>query len=188
METAIAAIGSLFTGGGAGAAAAGAASASAATSAASGLASAAALKTGFGILSGVSALGQIGLGLSQASTFRAQANEADLQAGQEQVAAQQRQNQIRREMAAIFGDTKGKYAAAGVDLTGGIAQDQAQKNAQAAVDQISIDRRDSEFLQAQYRARARNLRNNAGSAIGGGLLSALGTTSSAGLSIAQLGS
>ncbi|WP_319519821.1 hypothetical protein [uncultured Martelella sp.] len=193
MEAAFSAIAGLFSGGGAAAAttaatAAGAAGAAGtvapAVAAGSGLA---ALKTGIIGLSAISALGQIGMGFAERDIARAQADEADLQAGQERLDAQQRQNRIRREMASILGETKGKYASAGVDLTGGIAAGQARKTAEDAAEQISIDRRDSEFVQAQYRARARNLRRKGGMAAAGGLLNAINTGANTALNIRQLG-
>lgn len=194
MEAAFSALMGLFSGGGAaaaGTAAAGAAgatgTASAAAGAASGFSGLAALKTGTALLSGISALGQIGMGNAQAEIANAQADEAILQAGQENLDAKQRQNRIRREMASILGETKNKYAAAGVDLTGGIAEGQAQRTAQDAASQISIDRRDSEFIQAQYRARARNLRRQGSMARAGGLLNAVGTVANSAMSIRQLG-
>lgn len=186
MQAALAAIGGLFSGGGA-AAAAGTAAAGAGGAAATGLGGLAALKGGMALMSGISMLGKIGQGMEQAGIMRAQASEADLQGTQEMLAGQQRQNRIRREMASILGETKNKYAAAGVDLTGGIADSQARRTAQDAADQISIDRRDSEFVQAQYRARARNLRKQAGGASRAGLLSALETGANTAFDIARLG-
>ncbi|MET3601051.1 hypothetical protein [Martelella mangrovi] len=188
MEAAFSAIAGLFSGGGAAAATTAATAAGAgAGAAATGLGSLATLKTGMTLLSGISALGQIGAGRAEAQVLRAQADEANLQAGQERLDAQQRQNRIRREMASILGETKNKYAAAGVDLTGGIAQSQAERTARDAADQITIDRRDSEFVQAQYRARARNLRRGAGQAQTKGLLAALETGGNTAFNIARLG-
>lgn len=140
-----------------------------------------------GVSAVVQAVGLIGQGQAQADTLNQQASEATLQAGQEQVQAQQRQNSMRRELARVLGQNDVSYAAAGVDLTGGIAADQAANAKKAAATELSIDQQDTDFRRALYRQRAQGLRRQAGSVQTASMLSALGTAADFGVSLAKRG-
>jgi hypothetical protein len=147
-----------------------------------------ALLTAFqGISTVIGVLGQIGAGQAQADQLNQQAGEADLQSGQEQLQGQQRQNRMRRELARVLGQNDVTYAAAGIDLSGGVAKDQAQTAKQQAASEISIDQQDVEFRRALYKQRALRLRQSANDAVGGSMLKALGTAADFGLSIARRG-
>lgn len=140
-----------------------------------------------GIASAVSAAGAIGAGLAAASASEDQAVETELQAGQEQLAGVQRQTQMKRELLRVLGENDVAFAAAGIDISGGIAQDSRAEANQRAATEISIDRSDDEFRRALLRARATGLRKKAGSQATGGLLSALGTGLSFGADLAERG-
>ncbi len=189
MQLAIAAIGKVIGGmglsaAGSGAAAAGTAAAGATTAAGASSGALTALQ-GFG--SALKILGTIGAGVAAANESRQLATEADLQAGQEQVEGQQRQNRIRRELARVLGQNDVTYAAAGIDLSGGIAQEQATTARQRATDEITIDQRDTEFRRALYRQRASGYRARGRSQIGGALIGALGTAADFGMNVAERG-
>lgn len=198
MEAAIGAMASLF-GGGSAAAGTGLAATAAGvgTAATAGTAAAAGLTTSgisSGILTalqGVSALlgvmGAIGQGQAQSDTLNQQAAEADMQSSQEQVQGQQRQNNMRRELARVLGQNDVTYAAAGIDLSSGIASDQAANAKNSAATEISIDQQDTEFRRALYRQRAQGLRRQAGSVQTASMLSALGTAADFGVSVAKRG-
>lgn len=172
MQLALAAltkIGSLLGGAGAAAGAAGAA-----TSAGLGGAQT--------IVSVLSAVGTVMGGLSAAATSRDQADNADLQAGQEQVEATQRQTKMKRSLLNALGENDVAFAAAGIDITGGIAQDARATAEKRASEEITIDRRDSDFRRALLKMRADGYRRQAGAQIGGALLSAAGSLLDAGIS------
>ena len=192
METAIGAIASLFGGGAAANTGIITTLATGAGAAASTAGTAAGISSGvLTALQGVSALlgvmGAIGQGQAQADTLNQQAAEADLQSGQEQVQGQQRQNNMRRELARVLGQNDVTYAAAGVDLAGGIATDQAANAKKAAATEISIDQQDTDFRRALYRQRAQGLRRQASSVQTASMLSALGTAADFGVSLAKRG-
>jgi hypothetical protein len=131
----------------------------------------------------LSAVGTIGAGLSSAQASRDQADQAELTAGQEQVAGQQRQLQMKRALLQTLGENDVAYAAAGIDISGGIAQSTAAEAKKRAASELSIDREDSDFRSALYRMRARGLRRQAGSQVGGALISALGGIANAGIDL-----
>lgn len=179
MEMAIAALGKVFAGMG-GAAAGGLQMAGAGAAlggafpAAPGMA-AGGLSALQGVMTAVSVLGAIGQGLSAASESREMAAQAELQAGQEKVAGLQRQNQIRRSLAQVLGENDVAFAAAGIDISHGIA-DQARSTAhKRAAQEISIDRQDADFRAAMHRMRASGYRRRARGQVGGALLGALGS-------------
>lgn len=169
MELAVAAVGKLFGALGIGG------SASAATGAASGAATTA---SGFSLAQGFStalqALATIGAGAAAAAQDRAMADQADLQAGQEQVESAQRQTKMKRSLLQVLGENEVVFASAGIDISSGIAQSAAQEAQKRAASELSIERRDSDFRRALYRARATNLRRSASSRMGGALLTAIG--------------
>lgn len=186
MQLAFAAIGKVLGGLGLGAGAGAAAgAATAATGAAA--ASSTALTALQGIGTVLKVLGTIGAGAAAANESNQLAVEADLQAGQEQVEGQQRQNRISRELARVLGQNEVTYAAAGIDLSGGISQGQAQTAKERAQAEITIDQRDTEFRRAMYRQRASGYRQRAKSQKGGALIQALGTAADFGIGLAERG-
>ncbi|MBV2183792.1 MAG: hypothetical protein KUL88_04520 [Rhizobium sp.] len=192
MEMAIAAIGKVIGGLGLSAAGAGAGAATTAATAATGATAAAGASSGAltalqGFGSALKILGTIGAGMAAANESKQLATEADLQGGQEQVEGQQRQNRIRRELARVLGQNDVTYAAAGIDLSGGIAQEQATTARQRATDEITIDQRDTDFRRALYRQRASGYRQRARSQIGGALIGALGTAADFGMGVEERG-
>lgn len=184
MELAIAAVGKIFgaLGIGGGAAATGTATAGAATAGTAGT-----LSAGQILSTTISALGQIGGALSAAASSRAEADQADLQAGQEQVESQQRQLKMKRSLLQVLGENDVTFASAGIDLGQGIAQQSADSAKQRALEEITIDRRDQEFRSALYRQRASGLRRRAGMQIGSGLLGAIGTFADTAIDIGRRG-
>lgn len=190
--SALSGLGSLFGLGGAtaaGATATGGLSASifgpaAATTAAT---SSTALTALQGFAATLTALGQIGSGQAQAQFSRDQAVEAKLQAGQEEVGTVQRQTAMKRELARVLGNNDVAFAAAGVDLAGGMATDAAIAAKERAASEISIDQRDADFRAALLKMRARSLYKRADYEEGSGLLAALGTGAGFGLSVAARG-
>lgn len=186
MQMAFAAIGKVLGGLGLGAASGATAGAATAAGTVTGATSGAltALQ-GFGAV--LKVLGTMGQANAASNASLQQANEADLQASQEKLDSQQRQNRISRELARVLGQNDVTYAAAGIDLTGGIAATQAQDAKKRAAAEITIDRRDTDFRAAQYRARAAGLRDRARSERGAGLIGALGTAADFGISMMQRG-
>lgn len=175
MEMAVAAIGKIagLFGLGGGSAAAGATSA--------GLSGAQILT------STLSALGTIGAGLSSAAASRDAADQTELQAGQDQVETTQRQTQMKRSLLQVLGENDVAFAAAGIDISGGIAQDTRQRASQRGVDELTIDRRDSDFRRALYKMRAQGLRRRSSGQIGGALLGAANTMLNTGMDVAARG-
>lgn len=126
------------------------------------------------IVSALQAVGTVMGGLSAASASRDMADQTELQAGQEQVETTQRQTQMKRTLLNVLGENDVTFASAGIDITGGIAQQARQTATQRATDEITIDRRDSDFRRALLKMRTQGYRRQAGAQIGGALLSAAG--------------
>lgn len=171
MELAIAAIGKVATGIGS---AFGIGSTAAAGAGAAG-GTAAGLSGGQILTSALSALGTIGAGMQAAATSREAAVQADLEAGQERVSSQQRTTEMKRRLLDVLGENDVTFAAAGIDISGGIAAGARQQAQQRATTEISIERRDSDFRRALHRMRASGYRRRASGEIGGALIGALGT-------------
>lgn len=191
MELAISAIGSLFGGTGL-AAGAGATAGAAATGATAAAGTAATVGSGVlsalqGISTVLGVLGTIGAGAASARASNQQADQADLQAGQEQLAGQQRENKMRRELARVLGQNDVAYAAAGIDLTQGVAANNAATQKQQATDDINIDQQQTDFQRSLYKLRAQGLRAQASATRGGALLTSLGSLANYGVSLAERG-
>lgn len=156
--------------------------------------SAAATGASSGVLSGLqafttvlSALGTIGAGAAAAQQSRDMADQTELQAGQDKVEATQRQTQMKRTLLEVLGENDVSFAAAGIDLNGGIAQSSRAAAEKRASEELTIDRRDQDFRSALYKVRAQGLRRRASSQMGGALLGALGQVAGVGIDLAQRG-
>ncbi len=184
MELAIAAIGKVAAGLGLSSAGAAATGATAATTTAAGSGALTALQ---GFSTALQVLGGLGAGAAAARATNQQADQADLESGQEQLAGVQRQNKMRRELARVLGQNEVAYSAAGIDLTQGVAADSAARAKQQAASEISIDQQDTDFRRSLYRMRAQGLRQRARSERGGALLGALVPVAQYGISVAERG-
>lgn len=185
MQLAFAAIGKVFAGLGLSGAAGGAAGAA-------GAASGAAIGSGaLGALQGfttvLKVLGGLGAAAASARADNAAADQAELQAGQEQLAGEQRKTRMSRELARVLGNNQVAYAAAGIDLTQGVAAENAAAAKQRAASEISIDQQDTEFRRSLLKMRASGLRDRARSTKGGAMLGALGDIAGYGISLAERG-
>ena len=193
MELAIAAIGKVVGGLGLSSAGAATTAATAAGSAASSFtaggaaAGSGALTALQGFSTALQVLGGIGAGAAAARASEQQADQADLESGQEQLAGVQRQNKMRRELARVLGQNEVAYSAAGIDLTQGVAADSAARAKQQAASEISIDQQDTDFRRSLYRMRAQGLRQRARSERGGALLGALVPVAQFGIGVAERG-
>ncbi|MBZ9856759.1 hypothetical protein LB566_23485 [Mesorhizobium sp. CA13] len=179
MQAAFAAIASIFGGGSAAATAAGAAGTTGAT--------AAGLSGAQTLVSVLSAIGTLGAGFASAQADKDQANAVELQAGQDKVQDTQRQTQMKRTLLQVLGDNDVTFASAGIDITGGIAQDARQTASKRAADELTIDRRDSDFRAALAKMRAQGYRRRASSTVGGALLGAAGGLLNTQIDIGQRG-
>lgn len=189
MELAIAAVGKVFAGLGLSGAAG---TAGGVAGGALGAGGGAALGSGaLGALQGFSTvlkvLGGIGAGAAAARESNDMADQTMLQEGQEQLAGEQRKTKMSRELARVLGNNDVAYAAAGIDLTQGVAVENAASAKQRAADEISIDQQDTEFRRSLYRMRAQNLRARGRSQKSGALLTAMGDVASYGIGLAKEG-
>lgn len=149
------------------------------------------LSTVLGILQGVAtAAGVLGT-LSAASSNVAEANanaaQADLEAGQSQVATEQNATQMKRELAKVLGENQVAFAAGGVDLTAGVAAEDAANQKKQTGEQLNIDRQQDDMRRALLKARANGYRAQAGSYQTGGLLSSVGQVADLGIDLAKRG-
>jgi hypothetical protein len=160
--------------------AAGASIAGGATSLAAGTAAAAG---GIGstlltILSGVASVASVAgtLQAAQSNSTEAFANavQANVQAGQSQVGTEQQATTLKRELVKVLGENDVAIAAAGIDLSGGIAATSRANANKDTVEQLSISRQDDEMRRALLKARANGYRAQAASYQTGGLLAAIG--------------
>lgn len=127
------------------------------------------------LTSTLTALSTIGAGMEAAATSREAAAQAQLESGQEQVQSQQRQTEMKRRLLEVLGENDVTFAAAGIDLSSGIAANARQQAQERAVSELSIERRDSDFRRALYQMRAAGYRRRASGQVGGALIGALGT-------------
>jgi|GEM_PF-1811966 hypothetical protein len=174
---------------GAATATAGVAATTATTAAAGiGAASSSALSILQGVATAVSALGAIGGGLSAANASNEAATATELQAGQEQLASEQRSLTMKRELMKVLGENDVAFAAAGIDVgSGGIAEQTRTRAKQDAATDININRSQDEYRRALMQARARGLRRRGGEQVFSGLLSAVGTGVNYGMDLAGRG-
>lgn len=184
MQLAIAAAGKLFS-------AAGLSGASSAAT--SGTAASAAATAGSGFSAGsvfstaLQVLGGLGAGMAAKNQAEDMAAQTELQSGQEQVQATQRQTAMKRQLLQVLGENDVTFASAGIDISGGIAESSAASAKKRAAQEISIDRRDTDFRRAMLRMRASGQRAQGSSAMGGALLGAMGTVAKAGMDIRTIG-
>lgn len=127
--------------------------------------SASSLLGGSQFFKAVSLLGTIGTGLAANAQAKAQAADIELQAGQEKLRTVQQQTRASRQLRAVLGENANTFAAAGIDLSGGIAQSSADDIKKRAADNLTIDRADDEFRRSLAKLRARNVRAQGRSAL-----------------------
>ncbi len=162
------------------------------TTASSTLAAGAGLtSTVLGILQGVatatSVLGTLSAASSEQQGLMLQAQEADLQAGQGQLESANRQIAMKRELLHVLGANKVAAAASGIDLSGGIAVDDARAQTIAATREISIERQDDQMRRALLKARSAGLRSRGRDAATAGLVRSAGQFAQFGADIAERG-
>lgn len=164
-----------------GTAAAGATATAAATSA----------STVLTILSGVATAAAVLGHLQEANVNATQsisnAVQSELEAGQSQVASEQRSTVMKRELAKVLGENDVAIAAAGIDLGGGIADTSRAAAKKQTSRELSIERSDDEMRRALLKARAQGYRTQAKSYQAGGLLAAVGDVASFGIDVANRG-
>lgn len=158
-----------------------------ATAAAGGTAASTALTILSGVATAASVLGGLSQANAQAEGFLQQAIMTDMEAGQEQVASQNRQTQIKRELMRVLGENQVASAAAGIDLSGGQAVAARQRDSEAATRALSIERDDDELRRALLKARARGLRTKADGVRQAGLLAAFGDVAQFGFDAVERG-
>ncbi|WP_336800484.1 hypothetical protein [Kaistia sp. MMO-174] len=173
--------------GGAAASGAGASAAAAGT----GLGSFLTGSTGLSILSGVatvgSALSSLAGGKQEAAGLRMQADQANFDARQEEVEGVRRTTKLKRALLQALGENDVAYAASGIDLGSGVAEDNRANAEKLAATEISIDRSTTEARAAMYRSRAASFTRLASSAESSSLLKALGIGAEGGLRLLQRG-
>lgn len=163
-------------------AAATATAATAATGAAAGFSSTAATILG-GLATFATVVSQIAGGNEEAESYKTKAFEADMDAKNEKAEGLQRTTAMKRELARILGENEVAFAAAGIDLAGGISESSAATEERRAAQEISIERATAEQRSAMLKARASGYRRMAKQARQKGVLQAFGTGAQYGLSL-----
>jgi hypothetical protein len=147
--------------------------------------------TALTILSGVATVASIAgnLQAAEASAQQSLANamQADLEGGQQRLASTQRQTAMKRELARVLGENDVAIAAAGIDLSGGIAESSRASAMKAATRELSIERSDDDARRALIKARANGYRRQAASYRTGGMLAAFGDAADYGIGVMQRG-
>lgn len=130
--------------------------------------------TGLSVLQGAMGLGSafsaIAQGAQSASSYRTQAALADASAEQERLAGMQRVTALKRELLKAVGESDVVYAASGVDIGSGVAQDARQAAKKRAVQEISVDRAQTDARIALEKAKAAGYRRLASGSVVSGLL------------------
>lgn len=140
-----------------------------------------------GIATAASVLGTLTSGMSEAGMLDQQASEARIDAGQQQLQSQQRSNDLRRELFKVLGENDVAFAAAGIDVGGGIAESSRADATRTANRELTIERRDDDMRRAMLRARARGLNRAAGATRGASLLKAIGQGADFGIDLVNRG-
>ena len=140
-----------------------------------------------GVATTVSILGTIGQTLSAFSASNDQANQAELEAGQNQLESAQRQTAMKRELFRVMGENDSRFAAAGIDLRGGIAANARKREKRRATEELSVERDSAQFKSALYRARATGLRRKATSQLFAGGIESVGQGFEYGINRIKLG-
>lgn len=149
--------------------------------------SSALLTTAQGMTTLFSALSRIGAGSADADQMEAGAWATERQAATAEAQSLQRQTELKRRLLQTLGQNDVAYAAAGVDLTQGVA---AQANAEAerrATDELTIERAGLTAELGQYGTRARLQRRMARAARRASYLEAGGIVGSGLIDIAERG-
>lgn len=150
-----------------------------------------AASTALTILSGVATIagimGTLGAADANARSFEMSAIETDMQVGQEQLQAQQRQSTMKKELMRVLGENDVAIAAAGIDLSGGVAESSRAQIKDDATRQLGFEREDDELRRAMLKARGRGLRVKAQGTRDASLLSAFGQAAEFGMDVAERG-
>lgn len=121
--------------------------------------------TASGILSGIATVGGVlaalGAGQAQAESYKAQAFTSDMEAENEKGQSLQRTTAMKRELARILGENDVAFAAAGIDISGGIAEEARGSAEKRAAQEISIDRSMADSKAAMLKANAATYRSMA---------------------------
>lgn len=129
------------------------------------------------LLSGIATVGGVlaamGAGNAQAESYKAQAFTSDMEAENEKAQSLQRTTAMKRELARILGENDVNYAAAGIDLSGGVAAEARQTAEKRAAQEISIDRSMADAKKAMLKAQAATYRRLASQARTTGFLNAI---------------
>lgn len=187
MELAVSALGAMFGGGAAaGGAAAGGAAAGGGLAAAAGAGS-----TGMSIAQGLSTIasivGTVSGGFQKKDSYDLQAGAANLEADREKTAGVRRTTDLKQELLRVLGNNDVSFAAAGIDISGGIAGDARAAAEKRAATEISIDRSDTDARIAARKAQAAGYRRLGKAARRGALIDAAGQAIDFGTSLMQRG-
>lgn len=182
MEIATSILGSLFAGG----SAAGGAAAGSALAGTAGAGSTA-LSIVQGVATAASIIGTLSAGQQQSESYALQAGQSELEAMRERTAGLRRTTELKRELLRVLGDNDVSFAAAGIDITTGIAADARAAAEKRAATEISIDRADTDARIAARKAQAAGYRRLGKSARRGALLKAVGTGADYGASLLMRG-
>jgi hypothetical protein len=186
MELAISALGAIFKGGATAGATAGASAAGGSVATAAGAGS-----TGLSIAQGLSTvasiIGTIGAGSAKADSYALQAGSEKLEAQREETAHVRRTTDLKQELLRVLGKNDVSFAAAGIDISGGVAEDARSAAEKRASTEISIDRSDTDARIAARRAAAAGYRRLGKAARRGALLDAAGQAIDFGSSLKQRG-
>lgn len=130
-----------------------------------------------GLLSGIATVGgvlaAIGAGKAQSESFKAQAFTSDMEAENEKAQSLQRTTAMKRELSRILGENDVNYASAGIDISGGVAQEARGSAETRAAQEISIDRSMADAKSAMLKANAASYRRMAKQAKSTGFLNAI---------------
>ncbi len=128
-----------------------------------------------GVATTVSVISTIAGTLFKASATQDQAKQAEMQGTQTKIESLDRQTRMKRELLKALGANDVRFAAGGTRGGQGIALSTARQSQNDTTREISIERANSNFRTALYRARAQGLRRKAGTELFTGLLGAVGT-------------
>ncbi|MBS7545691.1 hypothetical protein [Ancylobacter oerskovii] len=140
-----------------------------------------------GAASVIGVLGSLASANAQADSMREQAAQVELDAKREDNLGLQRRTAMKRELLTVLGQNDVNAAAAGIDISSGIAQDMNESAETAAATELSVDRADQNYRAAQLRARAANLRSQATAVRKAGALTAAGGILQSGITMYNRG-
>ncbi len=140
-----------------------------------------------GGLSVFGVMARIAQASADADAMEDQAAAKEVEETGEEARKMQNQAAMKRELARLSGENDVSFAAAGIDISHGVAADTRSSEAKKAANQLTIDRADADKRKAMLRMQAAGLRSRASARRSGALYTGIGQLANTSFKIARRG-